>query len=812
MKAHVVARRLLPALLIPALLLGGCASWTAHRADALVADNQTVEGLRLYQKLAEENPQRYLVRYVNVRDREFRKLLATAETARRLQDSARALEAYRLILEHDPRHAEALRGLDLLARDGRHATLMRMARDASAAGARDHALRALGEILAESPDHAEARAMREQLQMETNRGQLAGPRLREALRRPVSLEFRDASVQAILEILAQTSGLNFLFDRDLKADVRTTIFARNTTVEDALRLVLDNAQMRMKPLNETTVLIYPATEDKLRRYDELVTRSFYLGSADPKRVLELVKAMAQPKASWADERLRMIVVRDRLEVVENIERLVAAYDIPAPEVLLDVRILEVSTDRLLNLGIQAPDTISASVYGSAKKPGELTLDELKDLGRENFRVFLPDPLAVANLQQTSGNTNTLANPRIRVKSLEKAKVMVGDKVPVITTATNDIATSESVAYLDVGLKLEVEPEVHTNNDVSITLDLEVSNIVKEIKTGSGLLTYQIGTRNANTVLRLRDGETQVLAGLIRDDERASASHVPGIGKLPVLGRLFSSRNDSYSKSEVVLLITPHILRSLHRPGADVLEFASGTEADVGARPLRLAPAGDYSSRRPAPSVASSVPAPSSAVATPAPETTSLLPALPPMPGATSPAAITTVPVPTEAQPSTSPALEAVTQAEPPAVTLAPPIVAPASPVRIDPVLAQVRLDLVLPAQIRAGQEFTAALLVAGQAAETLSFDLVFDPPGLAVLRISPIGSPASFHTEPLANGVRVIATGVTTNGPLAMFSLRADAPRDIPVIIRTDNPDARRAGDQGLLVSGILPRELRVTP
>lgn len=182
----------------------------------------------------------------------------------------------------------------------------------------------------------------------------------------------------------------------------------------------------------------------------------------------------------------------------------------------------------------------------------------------------------------------LANPRIRVKNREKAAIHIGDRVPVITTtaAATGGFVSESVSYLDVGLKLEVEPTIYLDDDVGIKIGLEVSNITREVQSSDGsTLTYQIGTRKASTVLRLRDGETQVLAGLISDEDRSSANRVPGLGDLPVLGRLFSSNNDNHSKTEIVLLITPHIMRTLAQPSAAALEFSAGTEASTGAAPF-----------------------------------------------------------------------------------------------------------------------------------------------------------------------------------------------------------------------------------
>jgi general secretion pathway protein D len=158
-------------------------------------------------------------------------------------------------------------------------------------------------------------------------------------------------------------------------------------------------------------------------------------------------------------------------------------------------------------------------------------------------------------------------------------------VPVITTtaAATGGFVSESVSYLDVGLKLEVEPLIYLEDEVGIKVGLEVSNIVKEIRTvGSNTLSYQIGTRNAATVLRLRDGETQVLAGLISNEDRQTAVRVPGLGEMPLIGRLFSNTTDNRTKTEIVLLITPRLLRQIARPDAASVEFAAGTEASSGA--------------------------------------------------------------------------------------------------------------------------------------------------------------------------------------------------------------------------------------
>ena len=198
-------------------------------------------------------------------------------------------------------------------------------------------------------------------------------------------------------------------------------------------------------------------------------------------------------------------------------------------------------------------------------------------------MTLSNPALILNLRKLDSETNLLANPHVRVRNREKAKVHVGERVPVITTtSTANVGVSQSVNYLDVGLKLEVEPNIYLDDDVAIKVGLEVSNIIEQIKQTSGLLAYRLGTRNASTTLRLKDGETQILAGLIQNDERRSTNKVPGLSDLPIVGRLFSNRSDDNQKTEIVLLITPRVVRNIVRPSADMAEFASGTEGAMGA--------------------------------------------------------------------------------------------------------------------------------------------------------------------------------------------------------------------------------------
>jgi general secretion pathway protein D len=205
-----------------------------------------------------------------------------------------------------------------------------------------------------------------------------------------------------------------------------------------------------------------------------------------------------------------------------------------------------------------------------------------------FRWFVPNPAAVLRLRGTAAATDILANPRIRVKNREKAKIHIGEKVPVITTtSTANVGVSSSVSYLDTGLKLDVEPNIHLEDEVAIKVQLEVSNIIEQLNINN-TLAYRLGTRNTSTTLRLRDGETQMLAGLISDTDRRTTEGLPYLAQTPLLKRLFSNA-DERVKSEIVLLITPRIVRNVLRPETVPAQFFSGTDANIGAAPMTLRP-------------------------------------------------------------------------------------------------------------------------------------------------------------------------------------------------------------------------------
>ena len=590
MKSRLASIVLVAAAFCAVATTAGCATDRTFQTGKLMIENGRMEeGLQQVNAAAKQNPQNieYRAYYVRNRDSYISQLLTQGDKQRLLGKPEDAEPFYKRVLALDADNTRAQAGMTAVTMDLRHRATVAEAKQQLDAGNTDVAQALLRAVLMENPGQREARALMRSIDDQRAKTATTGAVLKSSLRKPVTLEFRDAFLKNVFEVLSRSSGINFVFDRDVRPDLKTTIFVRNTTIEEAVRFLLTTNQLEMKVMNESTILVYPNLPNKLKDYQELTVKSFYLANADVKQTLNLIKTVVKTRDVFIDERLNMLTMRDTPEAIRMAEKLIAAQDLAEPEVMLELEVLEVGRNRLTELGIRYPSQLSVGVEG-ARGAGTATLGETKGSWDNITRINITDPAVILNLQKQDGDTNLLANPRIRVKNREKAKIHIGDKLPVITTtSTANVGVSESVTYLDVGLKLDVEPNVFLEDEVGIKVGLEVSNIVQQITTRSGTLVYRLGTRNTSTSLRLKNGETQVLAGLLQDEERNTADKVPGLGDLPVIGRLFGSHRNEHNKTEIILLITPYVVRNIERPAATIVEFPSGTDSSIGAGSMSL---------------------------------------------------------------------------------------------------------------------------------------------------------------------------------------------------------------------------------
>jgi general secretion pathway protein D len=573
-------------MLAACLLLSACAgSQTFKEGNALLDAGQIDQGLAKLEQAAHEDPHNaeYRIVLLNRKLKLVNAMNSRADTLRLKGQSADATALYEQALVIDPANLIARQGLAALAQDQR---LQQTMTDAEALLQRGgdanltQAQEMLRPLLVERPNQRDLQRLKTRLNDAQARLRPASGRLAVAYRKPVTLEFRDVPLRSVFDFLSKISGLNFVFDRDVDPNLRATISVRDTSIEEAIGMLLSANQLEQSITSDRSVTIYPNNPQKQKDYQQLLVRSFFLANSDVKTVAFSLKTLLKAKDIVTDERIGTIIMRDTPEMIRMAERIIAVQDVADPEVMLEVEVLEVKRTRGQELGIRWPDSAGLTLLGSGQY-GALNVGDLRRINGSNIGLALGS--VTLNANKTDTDSNILANPRIRVRNKDKAKVLIGDRVPVITVTTNNGVSADSVNYVDVGLKLDVEPNIYLDDEVAIKINLEVSSVVKEIVSKSGTQAYQIGTRSAATVLRLKDGETQVLAGLISDEDRTTANKVPGVGDLPMLSRLFGSQKDDSTRSEIVLSITPRILRSIRRPELTAAEFNSGTESDIGGR-------------------------------------------------------------------------------------------------------------------------------------------------------------------------------------------------------------------------------------
>ncbi|MES2579327.1 MAG: secretin and TonB N-terminal domain-containing protein [Pseudomonadota bacterium] len=598
-------------ILLSAMLLTSCTALNSHQesfiqgsaayesARQLISSGDTEAGINKLKQLTEmypDNPQYRSMLKVQ-QDLQMAGLLKQADTQLQQGLFDEAELNYKKVLELSPDNQRAEDGLLKLSLSQNHAMMLANAQGAFDKNDDDTAQNLLRGILAENANQEAARVLFEKIENRRIAKMNAVPQIKSAFKKPITLEFKNVPIKSVFEFIGRAANINFSYDQELREDQRTSIFVRNISIEDAIQVILTTNQLSKKILNDNTLLIYPVSRSQ--EYQELFVRSFYLNSMDAKRAMNMIKTVVKSKDIYIDEKLNTLVMRDTAEAIQIAEKLIASQDMIEPEVMLEVEVMEVNRKSLENIGVRYPSQISLGVQGNSSTsngvanstPGRLTLTELKNFNSGLGVFTISDPALVLNLLQQDTDTNLLANPQIRVKNRVKAKIHVGDKIPILTSVANATGfVSQTVSYIDVGIKLDVEPTILLQDQVSIKVGLEVSNVTDQVRTDSGVLAYTIGSRNANTTLQLKNGETQILAGLFRDDSQNISNKVPGLSKLPFIGRLFSDKNNDKRKNEIVLLITPRILHNIAPANAVYTSFPSGINHAVSGRGGRQAEA------------------------------------------------------------------------------------------------------------------------------------------------------------------------------------------------------------------------------
>jgi general secretion pathway protein D len=531
--------------------------------------------------------------------------LHLAHDAEFRQDYDRAVVEYTKVLRAKPDDGDARAGLERAKVRAAEEHLQR-ARRLSAIGKLDEALVEYGTAADLNPTSSvideELRSTRNKLRVRvavSREGKTelqtlidrtrdlppAGLDLPQNARMPGTLSFRDAGSRDVFMAIARFAGISLIFDSTFR-ESPVTVDLRNSSLPDALNTVAGATRTFYRVTSPQTVVIVPDTPAKRREYEEEIVRTFYLSNADLKETMDLLRLILDARRISPITATNAITIKDTPEHISAAARVLSAIDKARPEVVIDVELLEIDRTKLLEYGLQIASPGSPGLNGAVTiAPGgtpteTLTLQALKNLSQSDI-LLTNLPGIYYRLLKTDTNTRALANPQLRTSEGMTATARFGDRVPVPVTTFAPIATGgtpqqpiTSFQYENVGVNIDITPRMHHDDDVTLQLNIAITSISG---TGfGGLPTF--GNREIKTVIRLRDGETSLLAGLIRDDERRTLDGIPGLSDLPLLGHLFSHSTRQTEQSDIVLTLTPHIVRVLDLNEADLRPFKVGRES------------------------------------------------------------------------------------------------------------------------------------------------------------------------------------------------------------------------------------------
>ncbi len=576
------------------LLAGGCTAGRAFRAgENLEQKKKYEEAMFSYAEALQRAPEvsEYRVRFLSARDKAANERFNMGIAKFNQGDFAAALPEFQTAYLLDPSQGRYKQLADESARNKDAQQAFREGEEFERANKLKDAYRLYGQALAIRPEQKEYKQAMNSIS-ERLFSKTGGFELNLQSAKPFALNLREAGLKESFRILSQLSGISFLFDEEIK-DPPVSISLEKTSFHQVLDLLLTMNKLSCKMLNKNTLLIFSKTPEKIKQYEEMEIRTFHLNYMDAKNAANLVRAMVPTRKLHVNEAANSLVVRDTSSVINVVEKLLDANDYPDAEVLLDVEVIELTDQNSKNVGlILSRYAVDLGPFDMGSK--ELLADKLSGVNTTSAKItnlvqafswngyggFVTVPSASYNFGKTIAKGEVLSNPKIRVKNKEKAKFNIGTRVPITTTTTSGSGSgySVNVQYVDVGVKVDAEPIIQRNNDVEIKLNLEVSSIISREKIGDGTTTVvTIGTRNLQTVLSLKDGETSVIGGLISRTNSDSKSKVFLLGDIPLVGPMLSGTSSSKDKTELLLAITPRLVRGISISPQNLASFMSGKE-------------------------------------------------------------------------------------------------------------------------------------------------------------------------------------------------------------------------------------------
>jgi general secretion pathway protein D len=431
------------------------------------------------------------------------------------------------------------------------------------------------------------------------------PEIRPFSRAPINLKMSD-DAKVVFNTIGKLAGLTVIFDPDFPAR-RIPVELNNVTMEQALEIVSMESKAFVKPVTENIIFVIPDQPQKRRDYEEQVVKTFYLSNTvQAQDLTEIVTGLRQLLDLKRLQQLNSqnaIIIRDTPDKLMLAEKMIRDIDKAKPEVVVQVEVLEARTDRLRELGILPgtsasiainPNSSTTTTSGTATPTNSgITLNQLRHLNSSDYAVTLPS--LTANAVLTDSNTKIIQNPEIRSIDGQTAKLKIGDRIPIATGSfSSGLGLAGSTAggisplvntqftYLDVGVNIDITPRVHPNRDVSLKLKVEISSHTGDQPIG-GITQPIISQRTIEHDIRLREGEASVLAGLVQRTETKSLNGWPGLAKLPLLHYLFSDEKKDVQEDEVLIVLTPRIVRIPEWTKANLRSMYSGTETTVQVR-------------------------------------------------------------------------------------------------------------------------------------------------------------------------------------------------------------------------------------
>lgn len=381
----------------------------------------------------------------------------------------------------------------------------------------------------------------------------------------IELRFRQqASLRSIFQALGKSAGINIIFDEQFR-DITYSIDLTDRTFEEAVRILCLATKNFFSIIDEQTIMIVPDQPAKRIQYELTAVKTFYLSNilaADIQGILaQLLRSQYKAPVIMIDKNLNSVTIRDAPAILELAEKILRVWDKPKGEVVIDVEIMEASRIKLRQLGLDIDPLAVGIAYQSAEGGGGQSLGGLDFSRANNFQVTLPS--AFFDFLESDSDTKIIAQPRLRGLDGEEITYIVGDEVPIPRTTFQPIATGgfgqqplTSFDYKKVGIDITITPKIHLEGDVTLEVDIKIKSL-----GGTGYADLPIiTTKEVKNVIRLKDGETSLLAGLLKDEERKTMRGIAGIKNLPIIGRLFSSTDQTIQQTEVILTITPYIIR------------------------------------------------------------------------------------------------------------------------------------------------------------------------------------------------------------------------------------------------------------